>query len=212
MAEASGHAQGDRRTGRGPRHHAVSKTVMPMRVPTGKSSVIAGVFATDSMRIRPCCRRASIRRGQSSTAPGCGTTHATTPSDVFVTFPRPSQPIGSPRSAGHSTPSGERSCCAATRADKLYNLVNDPDYADDDIDADAGDPRRTRPGRHGRLRWDDVELDHGFHTYRQMQRWTVTPAARVEILDRLLEENLRRAATQGEAPPPAEDEDEGDDE
>ena len=55
-------------------------------------------------------------------------------------------------------------------------------------------------------------LDHGFHTYRQMQRWTVSPAARVEILDRLLEENLRRAAAQGEAPPPADDDDEGDDE
>ncbi len=45
--------------------------------------------------------------------------------------------------------------------------------------------------------WTDVPLDHGFHTYRQMQRWTVSPAARVEILDRLLEENHRRAATQG---------------
>ena len=50
--------------------------------------------------------------------------------------------------------------------------------------------------------WGDVPLDHGFHTYRQMQRWTVSPAARVEILDRLLTENLRRAAAQGEAPPP----------
>jgi hypothetical protein len=32
-----------------------------------------------------------------------------------------------------------------------------------------------------------------------MQRWTVSPAARVEILDRLLEENHRRAAV--ELPP-----------
>ena len=24
--------------------------------------------------------------------------------------------------------------------------------------------------------WDDVTLDHGFHTYRQMERWTVSPA------------------------------------
>ena len=48
--------------------------------------------------------------------------------------------------------------------------------------------------------WADVDLDHGFHTYRQMQRWTVSPAARVEILDRLLEENHRRAAAQGERP------------
>ena len=44
--------------------------------------------------------------------------------------------------------------------------------------------------------WSDVPLDHGFHTYRQMERWTVSPAARVEILDRLLAENLRRAAAQ----------------
>jgi hypothetical protein len=29
-----------------------------------------------------------------------------------------------------------------------------------------------------------------------MTRWTVSPAARVEILDRLLAENLRRAAAQ----------------
>ena len=44
--------------------------------------------------------------------------------------------------------------------------------------------------------WSDVPLDHGFHTYRQMERWTVSPAARVEILDRLLEENHRRAAAE----------------
>ena len=44
--------------------------------------------------------------------------------------------------------------------------------------------------------WSDVSLDHGFHTYRQMERWTVSPAARVEILDRLLEENHRRAAAE----------------
>lgn len=30
-----------------------------------------------------------------------------------------------------------------------------------------------------------------------MERWTVSPTARVEILDRLLEENHRRAAAQG---------------
>jgi hypothetical protein len=53
--------------------------------------------------------------------------------------------------------------------------------------------------------WDDVSLEHGFHTYRQMRRWTVSPTARVEILDRLLEENHRRAAAQGEAPPSGDD-------
>jgi hypothetical protein len=43
-----------------------------------------------------------------------------------------------------------------------------------------------------------------------MRRWTVSPTARVVILDRLLAENLRRAKAQGEAPPPSEDEDEED--
>jgi len=49
--------------------------------------------------------------------------------------------------------------------------------------------------------WSDIPLDHGFHTYRQMQRWTVSPAARVEILDRLLEENHRRAAAEAKTAP-----------
>ena len=48
--------------------------------------------------------------------------------------------------------------------------------------------------------WSDIRLDHGFHAYRQMERWTVSPAARVEILDRLLEENHRRAAAGGKPP------------
>lgn len=60
--------------------------------------------------------------------------------------------------------------------------------------------------------WADVDLNHGFHTYRQMERWTVCPEARVETLDLLLEENLRRAAAQREAPEPTDDDDEGDDE
>ena len=49
--------------------------------------------------------------------------------------------------------------------------------------------------------WDDVPLDHGFHTYRQMERWTVSPAARVEILDRLLELNHERARAEGQDVP-----------
>jgi hypothetical protein len=40
----------------------------------------------------------------------------------------------------------------------------------------------------------------------------VSPAARVEISDRLLAENLKRAEAQGEAPSATADEEEGDDE
>ena len=60
--------------------------------------------------------------------------------------------------------------------------------------------------------WSDVPLDHGFHTYRQMTRWTISPYARVEVFDRLLEENHRRAVAPGEAPPPADEDEIGEDE
>ncbi|MGI6872402.1 Eco57I restriction-modification methylase domain-containing protein [Amycolatopsis sp. 3B14] len=136
-----------------------------------------------------------------------------TPSDVFETFPRP-EPTEQLAEVGRVL-DGERREIMLRRQlglTKLYNLVNDPGTANSD-DADVARMReihveldRSVMAAYG---WDDVPLDHGFHTYRQMTRWTVSPAARVEILDRLLEENHRRAAAQGEAPPPAE-EDEGD--
>ena len=69
----------------------VSKTVMPVRVPTGQVfSHTLGVFATDSY-----CDQAVL---SSSAAPdlgdqvrldACGHGPAYTPSDVFETFPRP---------------------------------------------------------------------------------------------------------------------------
>lgn len=92
---------------------------------------------------------------------------------------------------------------------QLYNRVNEPDLrCSDDVDVARMrqihvDLDRAVMAAYG---WDDVPLDHGFHTYRQMTRWTVSPEARVEILDRLLEENHRRAAHQGSASPPADDE------
>jgi hypothetical protein len=94
---------------------------------------------------------------------------------------------------------------------KLYNLINDPDISD------ASDPDVARMRQihvevdHAVMAaygWEDVRLDHGFHTYRQMTRWTVSPSARVEILDRLLEENHRRAALQGDSPEAPDDQEE----
>ena len=46
--------------------------------------------------------------------------------------------------------------------------------------------------------WGDIPLDYGFHEHRGMVRWMVGPSAVVEILDRLLEENHRRAALEVE--------------
>ena len=86
---------------------------------------------------------------------------------------------------------------------KLYNLVNDPTLSDDG-DVDVRRLRRIHVDLDEAVlaayEWSDISLDHGFHTYRQMTRWTVSPGARVEILDRLLAENLRRAAAAAPVP------------
>ena len=137
-----------------------------------------------------------------------------TPSDVFETFPRPT-PTDWLDKIGRRLDTERREIML--RRDlgltKLYNLVNDPDIADAS-DEDVAKLRaihveldRAVMDAYG---WTDVPLDHGFHTYRQMQRWTVSPAARVEILDRLLEENHRRAAAQGTTPAPTADDEEAD--
>ena len=98
---------------------------------------------------------------------------------------------------------------------KLYNLVNDPETSagvDPDVDRLRQIHVELDHAVMDAYGWGDVQLDHGFHPYRRMTRWTVSPTARVEIFDRLLAENHRRAAAQGEAPPPAEEDSEGDDE
>lgn len=126
-----------------------------------------------------------------------------TPSDSFATLPRPMS-TDDIENAGRRLDS-ER-CEMMLRRDlgltKLYNLVNDPDIADSS-DTDVARLRQIHVEIDEAVMagygWDDVQLNHGFHTYRQMTRWSVSPAARVEILDRLLEENHRRAALEQEA-------------
>ncbi|MGU3650295.1 Eco57I restriction-modification methylase domain-containing protein [Mycolicibacterium sp. A43C] len=89
---------------------------------------------------------------------------------------------------------------------ELYNLVNDADISDT-ADRDIARMRDIHTELDERVMgaygWLDIPLAHGFHTYRQMQRWTISPAARVEVFDRLLEENHRRAAEEEKQTPKA---------
>lgn len=140
-----------------------------------------------------------------------------TPSDVFETFPRPI-PTRRLVEAGKTLDVERREIMIRRNLGltRLYNLVNDPNTADSAED-DIAQLRKIHVELDHAIMeaygWGDLPLDHGFHTYRQMTRWTISPPARVEILDRLLAENHRRAAAQGETPPPDEFEsDEGGDE
>ena len=123
-----------------------------------------------------------------------------TPSDVFETFPRPEGNDALER-IGRVLEEERREIMFRRQLGltELYNLVNDPAIADG-RDADVARMRaihreldETVMAAYG---WDDIDLGHGFYEYRKMTRWTVCPAARVEILDRLLEENHRRAGAE----------------
>ena len=195
----------------------VSKTVMPMRVPRGQVFTHAlGVFATDSFASQAVLSSSPHQMWAIKYGSGMRSDPRYTPSDVFETFPGP-EPTERLAEVGRTLDTERREIMLRRNLGltKLYNLVNDPDIADS-ADSDVARMRKIHVELDQAVMdaygWGDVPLDHGFHIYRQMLRWTVSPAARVRILDRLLAENLKRAEAQGETPQPTDDEDEGDEE
>lgn len=184
----------------------VSKTVMPMRVPTGQVlSHSLGVFATHNYADQAVLSSSLHQMWAIKYGSGMRKDPRYTPSDVFETFPRPAS-TGRLARTGEALDSKRREIMLRrdVGVTTLYNLVNDPEIADlSDIDVARlreihVELDKAVMAAYG---WDDVQLDHEFHTFRQMHRWTVSPAARVEILDRLLEENHRRAGVQGAQAP-----------
>ncbi|MGW4160052.1 Eco57I restriction-modification methylase domain-containing protein [Streptomyces sp. SS162] len=195
----------------------VSKTVMPVRVPTKRvfhEKLV--VFATDSFANQAVLSSSLHQMWTIKYGTTMRVDPTYTPSTVFETFPLP-EPDARLTEMGKVLDDERRNMMLrrGLGLTKLYNLVNDPDVADS-ADSDVARLRQIHVELDHAVMaaygWGDIDLDHGFHTYRQMERWTVSPTARVEVLDRLLEENHRRAAAQGDVtlPDVGEDEEEGD--
>ncbi|WP_280265619.1 Eco57I restriction-modification methylase domain-containing protein [Nocardia wallacei] len=181
----------------------VSKTVMPMRVSADQVfSHKLGVFATESFAEQAILSSSLHQTWTVKYSSTMRTDINYSPSDVFETFPRP-QNHDQLAEIGQTLDTERREIMLRRNLGltKLFNLVNDPGITDGS-DPDIARLRQIHVELDNAVAaaygWDDILLDHGFHTYRQMQRWTVSPAARVELLDRLLEENHRRAALQGD--------------
>ena len=179
----------------------LSKTVMPIRVPTGQVfSHALGVFATDSYAQQAILSSSVHQYWAIAYGSGMRNDPRYTPSDVFETFPRP-EPTEELERVGRMLDAERREIMLRRELGltKLYNLVNDSELKAG-IDPDADRMRaihveldKAVAAAYG---WEDLDLTHGFHSYRKVTRWTVSPAVRVEILDRLLEENHRRAAAE----------------
>ena len=128
-----------------------------------------------------------------------------TPRTVFETFPRP-KPTSELEVIGRTLDTERRGIMLRRELGltKLYNFVNDPGLeagTDPDVDRMRAIHVELDAAVAAAYGWKDLDLTHGFHSYRKMTRWTVSPATRVEILDRLLEENHRRAAAEAASLP-----------
>jgi hypothetical protein len=188
----------------------VGKNVLPAIVPTGQVfSHKLGVFAYDDY--------AHFGLLTSAFHWWWSVTHTSTletrvnysVTDCFETFPRPA--------VGHAVAHvGERLHIhrdGMLRAWKmgltdLYNLVNDPENRDPDVQllrtlhAELDEAvKQSYMAADPSYMWNSVVLGHDFHQTSFGQRWTIGPAARIEILDRLLELNFARHAQEELAVP-----------
>jgi len=179
----------------------VANAVQPVRVKTGPVySEATVVFALDDF--------ASLATLSSSAhfvwvlryASTMRTDIRYTPSDVFLTFPRP-EPTPELEELGR-TLDAERRQLMLSRAWGLtttYNHVHDPADTDPAIvrlrhfHADIDHAVLAAYG------WPDLDPQVGHYPTKIGTRWTVSPEARFELLDRLLAENHRRHATESGA-------------
>ena len=183
-----------------------SKPVMPVRVRTGQVlSHMLGVFANASYADQAVLC-SSIHQLWAIKYSGTLENRVRySPSDVFETFPRPELTDRLAEIGKHFDTERRRIMLdRQIGLTKLYNLINDGSLASTD-DKDIIRMREMHVAMNEAVveayGWPQIQLNHGFFDYRNVERWSVCPAARVDILDRLLEENQRRAANEDSEPP-----------
>jgi hypothetical protein len=174
----------------------VSKVVMPVMVPTGQ--VFAhklGVFATDDTAMLAVLSSSPHYWWAISRSSTMKADLNYSPSDVFETLPLPALTVEL-RILGDHFDTFRRGLMLSRQAGLTvtYNLLHDPSCADADIAELRDIHRRIDEETIRAYGWDDLtgSLGHGFHDTRQGTRYTIAPAPRQEILDRLLELNQAR--------------------
>ncbi|MEU4281005.1 Eco57I restriction-modification methylase domain-containing protein [Nocardiopsis dassonvillei] len=175
----------------------VSRTVMPVLVSTGhvfahklavfvKAKVSDLSILSSAFHYHWAWARSSTMKADLNYSP----------SDVYETFPMPNATERMAALGGAlDQERGEIMLRRNFGLTKLYNLVHDEDNQGDvDIDRIREIHVEIDEAVKGAYGWNDLDLQHGHHETDQGVRWTVSPTARVEILDRLLELNFKRHA------------------
>ncbi|MFF2634388.1 Eco57I restriction-modification methylase domain-containing protein [Microbacterium sp. NPDC058021] len=179
----------------------VSKSVMPLLLPADVIFSNSIVVFTEGKEGLLAVLSSSIHQAWAIKYSSTLETRVSySPSDAFETFPQP--PLGPRLERIGAILSSKRSEIMLRRRlglTQLYNLVNSPTaVGDDDVELIRSLHVQVDESVLAAYGWNDIALNHGFHTYRQMERWTISPDARVEVLDRLLEENHQRAKLETE--------------
>jgi len=176
-----------------------SSTLMPVLVPTGPvfdQKVV--VFARDSSALLALLSSAMHSCWVVRYAATLGTGINYSPSDVFQTFPFPALTrdlglLGEQLHAGRRKLMLSRGWGLTT----TYNHVHNPADRDPAVVALRDLHTEIDGAVLASYGWD-LDLEIGHHPTKIGTRWTVSPRARFELLDLLLEENHRRA---GYTPP-----------
>ncbi|MDP9389479.1 MAG: hypothetical protein M3Q48_16580 [Actinomycetota bacterium] len=180
-----------------------SKTVLPAFEPTNQVfSHMCGVFVYDDDGHFGLLSSAFHWWWALTYASTLETRIRYTPSDVFETFPQP-EPQSGPRwdaidVAGRDLNEFRADLMIRTNLGltKTYNRVHDPDEQHPDIlrlrELHVVLDHAVRDA----YGWSDLELDHQHWETPQGMRFTVGPAAKDELLDRLLELNHERYAAE----------------
>lgn len=123
------------------------------------------------------------------------------PRDVFETFPFPSI-TPDLRRLGAELLSRRHSAMKAKSIGltDLYNFVNNPDVTGDpDISAVREIHAAIDEATIASYGWTELDPTPGFHEYRAVVRWSISPQTRVQVLDHLLRENHVRSSAGGAA-------------
>jgi hypothetical protein len=181
-----------------------SKVVIPVLVPTGQiMSDATVVLASDDTATLALLSSAPHYWWAISRASTIKGDLRYTPSDVFETLPFP-EVTSEMRELGDRLDMFRRGLMLSRQAGltATYNLLHDPKCTDADIAALREIHHAIDEAVVHAYGWTDLlnsGLDHGFHDTRQGTRYTIGPTVHQEILDRLLELNHARYATEVKA-------------
>lgn len=174
-----------------------STTLTPVRVPSNQVfSHALCVFASDSYGLQGFLTSQIHFMWAAKYSSSLGVSIRYTPSEVFESLPLPNFDSGIESAMRELEDARNRTMTVRSIGlTNVFNLVHDAStLGQPDIDELRRLQQALDEAVLASYGWSDIDTEFGFHEFRKETRWTFAPTASQEVLDRMLEENMRRAA------------------